>query len=91
MYQRLVEQRVKEALSDTPVVLVVGPRRAGKTTLVRKIGAAGRAYRTLDDPVVLNAARSDPVGFVRGLDGVVIDEIQRAPVESFVFSDFPRS
>jgi hypothetical protein len=79
MYQRLVEQRVKEALSDTPVVLVVGPRRAGKTTLVRKIGAAGRAYRTLDDPVVLNAARSDPAGFVRGLDGVVIDEIQRAP------------
>ena len=79
MYQRLVEQRVKEALSDTPVVLVVGPRRAGKTTLVRKIGEAGWAYRTLDDPVVLNAARSDPASFVRGLDGVVIDEIQRAP------------
>jgi len=29
MYERLVEHRVEEALSDTPVVLIVGPRRAG--------------------------------------------------------------
>ena len=36
MFERFVERRAKEALSDTPVVLVVGPRRAGKTTLVRK-------------------------------------------------------
>jgi hypothetical protein len=39
MYERLVERRAEEALSDTPVVLVVGPRRAGKTSLVRKLGA----------------------------------------------------
>jgi predicted AAA+ superfamily ATPase len=42
MYERLVEHRVKEALSDTPFVLIVGPRRAGKTTLVRKMGQVGR-------------------------------------------------
>lgn len=34
---RFVEQRAEEALSVTPVVLIIGPRRAGKTTLVRKI------------------------------------------------------
>lgn len=38
MYQRFVERRVEEALSDTPVVLIVGPRRTGKTTLVRGMG-----------------------------------------------------
>lgn len=79
MYQRLVEHRAEEALSDTPVVLIVGPRRAGKTTLVRKMGDAGRTYITLDDQTTLDAARSDPVGFIRGLDQAIIDEIQRAP------------
>jgi predicted AAA+ superfamily ATPase len=79
MYERFVERRVKEALSDTPVVLIVGPRRAGKTTLVRKMGDAGRTYITLDDQTTLDAAQSDPVGFIRGLDQAIIDEIQRAP------------
>jgi len=79
MFERFVERRAQAALSDTPVVLIVGPRRAGKTTLVRKMGEAGRTYLTLDDPTVIAAARSDPVGFVRGLDRASIDEIQRAP------------
>jgi predicted AAA+ superfamily ATPase len=79
MYERFVERRAEEALADTPVVLIVGPRRAGKTTLVRKMGDAGRTYITLDDQTVLEAARSDPAGFIRGLDRAIIDEIQRAP------------
>jgi uncharacterized protein len=79
MYQRLVERRAEEALADTPVVLIVGPRRSGKTTLVRKLGEAGRTYITLDDPTTLDAAQSDPVGFIRGLDRAIIDEVQRAP------------
>ncbi|WP_199698868.1 ATP-binding protein [Oleomonas cavernae] len=79
MYERFVERRAAEALSDTPVVLVVGPRRAGKTTLVRKMGGPGRTYVTLDDQTALDAARSDPVGFIRGLDRAIIDEIQRVP------------
>jgi len=79
MFERLVERRAEEALSDTPVVLIVGPRRAGKTTLVRKMGETGRTYITLDDQTVLAAARSDPAGLIRGLDRAIIDEIQRAP------------
>jgi hypothetical protein len=54
-------------------------RRAGKTTLVRKMDEESRRYITLDDQTVLAAAQSDPAGFVRGLDRVIIDEIQRAP------------
>lgn len=74
-----VERRAKEAPSDTPVILVVGPRWAGKTTLVRKMGKAGRTYITPDDQTALEAAQSGPVGFIRGLDLAIIDEIQRAP------------
>ena len=66
-------------MSDTRVVLLSGPRQAGKTTLARKVAAKGATFLTLDDPTVLSAAKSDPVGFVRGLDRATIDEIQRAP------------
>lgn len=79
MYKRLLDPRLREGLTDTPVVLVVGPRRAGKTTLVQSIGEDKRHYITLDDQTVLSAARADPVGFVRGLDIATIDEVQRAP------------
>jgi predicted AAA+ superfamily ATPase len=37
LYPRTIEPRIAEALQDTPVVLLVGPRQAGKTTLVRRI------------------------------------------------------
>ena len=79
MYKRFAQERVEEALADTPVVLLVGPRRAGKTTLVRKLSDADRAYITLDDPIALEAAQSDPSGFIQGLNQVILDEIQRAP------------
>ena len=79
MYPRFVERRAEEALADTPVVLIVGPRRAGKTTLARKMAEEGRTYITLDDRTVVDAALSDPNGFIRGLDRAIIDEIQRAP------------
>ncbi len=79
MYKRLLDPRLREALTDTPVVLVVGPRRAGKTTLVQNVGGEDRTYITLDDQTVLDAALADPAGFVRGLDIATIDEVQRAP------------
>ena len=68
MYPRFVERRAGEALADTPVVLIVGPRRVGKTTLARKMAEERRTYITLDDRTVLDAAPSDPNGFIRGLD-----------------------
>jgi predicted AAA+ superfamily ATPase len=36
-------------------------------------------YLTLDDQLTLLSAKNDPVGMIRDLDPVVIDEIQRAP------------
>ena len=79
LYQRFSAARVRTALADTPVVLVNGPRQCGKTTLVRQLVGGERDYLTLDDDTVLEAARNDPAGFVRSLDRVVIDEVQRAP------------
>ena len=38
-----------------------------------------RTYVALGDQTVLDAARSDPTGFIRGLDRATIDEVQRAP------------
>lgn len=70
---------VREALADTPVVLLSGPRQAGKTTLVRQLAGSERRYLTLDDELTLLAAKEDPVGFIRSLDSAVIDEVQRAP------------
>ena len=78
-YPRLIEARIAEALTDTPVVLVAGPRQAGKTTLVRRMATPGMRYFTLDDQLTLMSARDDPVGMIRSLDRAVIDEIQRAP------------
>lgn len=79
LYPRHILSRVSEALADTPVVMIVGPRQAGKTTLVRHIAGQEKKYYTLDDALTLLSAQEDPVGFIRGLDSAIIDEIQRAP------------
>lgn len=80
LYARRIEPRIAEALQDTPVVLLAGPRQAGKTTLVRQIAEQqGLRYLTMDDELTLLSAREDPVGMIRSLDRAVIDEIQRAP------------
>jgi len=80
LFPRWIESRIAEALLDTPVVLLAGPRQAGKTTLVRQIAARqGLHYITLDDELTWLSARADPVGMVRNLGRAVIDEVQRAP------------
>jgi len=80
LYPRLIQARIQEALADTPVVLLAGPRQSGKTTLVRQMATAlGLRYLTLDDATTLLSARQDATGLIRGLDRVVIDEVQRAP------------
>ena len=68
-----------EAVADTRVVLLCGPRQSGKTTLARQISGTEIPFFTLDDAITLNAAATDPIGFVRGLDRAVIDEVQRVP------------
>ncbi len=77
--QRLIASRIHDAMADTPVILVVGPRQAGKTTLVKELADDTIRYLTLDDEITLSAALQDPIGFIRDLDRAIIDEVQRAP------------
>jgi len=79
LFTRRIEPRIDEAMADTPVVLLAGPRQAGKTTLVRQVAQGRLRYLTLDDDLTLLSAQQDPVGMIRSLDRAVIDEIQRAP------------
>ena len=78
-YPRQLKSRITEALNDTPVVLIAGPRQSGKTTLALRIARPEMSYFTLDDELTLLAAENDPVGFIRNLDCAIIDEIQRVP------------
>ena len=80
-YPRFTEARLLEALADTPVVLIHGPRQCGKTTLAKAVGdRTGYTYLSFDDDVTLAAATADPVGFVHELPArTILDEVQRAP------------
>jgi predicted AAA+ superfamily ATPase len=81
LYPRFVTEPLKEALADTPVVLIHGPRQSGKTTLAQVVGETlGFSYFSFDNPVLASAAEADPIGFVDDLpDRAILDEVQRVP------------
>jgi len=81
LYPRFAEARLAEALADTPVVLIHGPRQCGKTTLALHLGEQRNyAYFSFDDDVLSAAVRADPAGFVGDLpERTILDEIQRVP------------
>jgi len=82
LYTRNALADLEAAAADTPVVVVVGPRQCGKSTLVQQFmdGRDG-SYVSLDDPARRAAANADPVGFLEGVDlPFAIDEFQKAPV-----------
>ena len=66
LYPRPLVAVLREALADTPVVCLTGPRQSGKTTLVRAM-MPERPYFSLDHPPYLSAAKGDPAGFVAAL------------------------
>ena len=79
---RQLFETARQMLEYSPVVTIQGARQVGKSTLASML-VAGRDHRvvTLDDVDVIDAARADPVSFVRSAgDGIlVIDEVQRLP------------
>jgi hypothetical protein len=81
LYPRYTGPRLTEALADSPVVLIHGPRQSGKTTLARRVGEPrGYSYLSFDDDVARDAATADPAGFVDDLpQHAILDEVQRVP------------
>ena len=71
--------RVLDAgLGVMPVVVVLGARQTGKTTLARAHpGLADRPYLTLDDLAVRLQAEADPEALVSRAPTLVLDEVQR--------------
>jgi predicted AAA+ superfamily ATPase len=80
--KRRLRPRVLEALGDTRVVMVMGARQVGKSTLCESIaeGEHAAAAVSMDEQGARETARSDPAGFLSGFAGpVFIDEVQRVP------------
>jgi len=76
---RTLEPFVTRAAQQFPVVLLTGARQVGKTTLLRHLSQGERTYVTLDDPLVLSLAKTDPALFLQRFPPpVLIDEIQYA-------------
>ena len=75
---RRSQESTLDALRDSRVVLLHGPRQSGKTTIAREVQRkAGGRFVSLDEEEYLRSALRDPGGFVEGEDLLVIDEFQR--------------
>ena len=81
LYSRHAEGQLREALSDSPVVLLQGPRQCGKSTLAQALAQdLAYEYISFDDNDSYTLAQHDPVAFIRALSKpVVLDEVQRVP------------
>jgi len=79
MIKRTLSDKLLALARQFPVVSVTGPRQSGKTTLTRMV-FRDYDYISLEDPDEREFAHGDPKGFLkRFTDGVILDEIQRAP------------
>ena len=75
---RLAADYLRRASRVSPVVVVMGARQTGKSTLVQTLpDLASRPYITLDDLAVLEQARTAPDDLVRRAPTLTIDEVQR--------------
>lgn len=80
MIPRDMTPELLSQLREFPIVTVIGPRQAGKTTLVRS-ACPEFDYVSLEDPDAREFALGDPKGFLAEHTGpAIFDEIQRAPL-----------
>ncbi|MCB1118454.1 MAG: ATP-binding protein [Chlamydiia bacterium] len=81
MHRRKIEKELSQAAKSYPVVALLGPRQAGKTTLVKGL-FADYSYWNLEDPSLREFAKSDPKGFLSQQNHpfyMIIDEVQYVP------------
>ncbi len=79
MIKRHIEPEFLQLLGEYPIVTILGPRQAGKTTLARQL-LPDYAYVNLEHPETRAFAQDDPKAFLAQYPGkVIFDEIQRLP------------
>lgn len=79
--QRTLAAALTRYASKFPVIAVVGPRQAGKTTIVQE-SFPQHKYFSLEDPDTLEIMQADPRDFLErdyGTPGIIIDEFQNDP------------
>lgn len=80
---RAMEATFKRMAQEFSVVLLIGPRQVGKTTMLKRLAEAegvNREYVTLDDITEREMAKNDPKLFLQlHKPPVFIDEVQYAP------------
>lgn len=80
MIPRRMQTELLAQLREYPIVTVIGPRQAGKTTLVRA-ALPDYAYVSLETPENRQFATEDPKAFLKQYPGnVILDEVQRTPL-----------
>ncbi|MCY4076687.1 MAG: ATP-binding protein [Acidobacteria bacterium] len=93
---RFAARLLQRALAAAPVVVLMGARQTGKSTLARTEDfLADRLYLTLDDPGTHERARRAAPDLVRSAERLTLDEVQREPdlllaVKRVVDEDRPR-
>jgi len=76
---RLLASELIEASKHFPALILTGPRRSGKTTLLRKLFPK-TSYYLLEDPDVISRLRADPRSFIGEIrPPAILDEIQNVP------------
>ena len=79
MIPRHLQRELQTQLSEYPIVTIVGPRQAGKTTLVRSV-LPDYTYVNLENPEIRQFATEDPKAFLKQYPKrTIFDEIQRTP------------
>ena len=79
MITRMIADQIKKSTSQVPVVTVLGPRQAGKTTLVKEL-YPDYTYVNLEDKATRELAENDYIGFFKKYsEPMIIDEVQRVP------------
>jgi hypothetical protein len=82
--RRELEGQVRKAARSFPATVLTGPRRAGKTWLLRHL-LPRASYFLLEDPDVVARLRTDPQGFLDAVETpAILDEVQNVP-EVFAF------
>ncbi len=76
---RTVKEELLTPLGEYPIVTILGPRQAGKTTFAKEV-AKDFGYINMELPENRSLAAGDPKTFLNSLPAqCIIDEIQRIP------------